>query len=337
MTDKVVASGFSLAIDKRERDIIDLLKTNTTNWLDSKGRKIEWRAEHLTVGDYIVFYNKQAVLVIERKTWTDLAASMRDGRKENIRKLTQYRDQTGTKIAYLIEGQAFPSKNAKFARIPYYNLRAHLDHLLIRDRIIELRSANHQGTIDRMFEFIKSMSSLLPVDYLPIVGGVPAIAEVATEGDHLELAQVAFKATDDEIATRLWCCIPGISHTSVRLFSGHHISELLLGQLTTEQVSKFSYGNGRVLGNKKAKKILAVAKLKNQSNKPHYLRILSSLPGISRPTAEKILEAFSMTQIMTNWTTIRPQLVELSRGKQRLGESAVATIEKFLFTPANQE
>ena len=355
-------SPFKLAIDKRERDILTVLNASPDNkYYDSKGKQITWRAEHLTIGDYIIFYNDIAVMVIERKTWTDLAASFRDGRKENIRKLKQFNEQTGAHIAYLIEGTAIPAHTNKYARIPYDNLRAHLDHLLIRDHIIELHSTNHHTTIERLFEMIKNTSTMASSEFLNISksGGLVELnehsAEVAQEvcsaevdenvrsgenakevrsGDyspsHLELAQVSFKAKESEVIDKLWCCIPGISINSVKLFRRYHISDLLLGQLPEATISKLSYGNGRTLGNKKARKIVAVAKLANRMNQSHYIRILSNIPGISRPTADKILEAYTMVQIMTDWNTIRKSLVLLSRGKSKLGESVVSTIEKYL-------
>jgi ERCC4-type nuclease len=329
-------SLFSLIIDKRERDIINILKSSNS-YYDSRKNKIEWKAEHLTIGDYIIFYNKQAIIVIERKTWTDLAASFRDGRKENIKKLKQYRNNTGAKIAYLIEGNAFPSKNTKFSRIPYINLRSHLDHLLIRDNIIELRSSNLRGTIERIFEFIKNLSTLIPEDYL---GGYNLVENqndnlVENQNDnltveHLDLAQISFKLSDNEIIERLWCCIPGISTINVKLFLNYHISDLLLGKISVLEISNLTYTNGRRLGNKKAYKIHNIHKLLNKSNQSYYLKILSTIPTISKNTAKIILETFSMKEIMTNWINIRQQLIELSRGKNKLGEKTVILIENFL-------
>lgn len=355
MANTTKPSSFTLAIDKRERDILTVLNAYIDNkYYDSKGNHITWRAEHLTIGDYIIFYNNIAVMVIERKTWTDLAASFRDGRKENIRKLKQFNEQTGAIIAYLIEGIAIPSHTNKFARIPYGNLRAHLDHLLVRDHIIELHSTNHHTTIQRLFEIIKNTSTMQTTEFLNMLksGGYSNYAEVPNPKvtnpevpntevpnlevpnpevlSHLELAQVQFKVNESEIIDKLWCIIPGITINSVKLFRRYHISDLLLGILSEATISKMSYGNGRIIGNKKARKIANIAKLENRINTQYYLRIISNIPGISRKTAEKILESFSMEKIIKDWITIRKDLVKLSRGKTKLGEHVVSTIEKYL-------
>jgi ERCC4-type nuclease len=380
-------SPFCLVADKRERDILDILKTSNPFW-DANERVINWRAEHLTIGDYIIFYKDIAIMVIERKTWNDLASSFHDGRKANINKLKQFNSQTGARISYLIEGQAFPSKTTKFSRIPYRNLRAHLDHLLVRDNIVELRSSGHHDTIDRMFELIRNLSTL-PINELIVnktIGGNHAAnkikkndvngddvendvngddvendvngndakndvngddvendtdtddeaddaddeADTDDKKNHLALAKVQFKVNEAMVIDRLWCCIPGISVNSVKLFRSFKIGDLLTGNLTVATISKLSYGNGRVFGIKKAKKIVAISKLNNHTNLRNYIRILSAIPGISRPTALKILDAFPMVRIITDWQTIRPLLVELSRGKTRLGENLVATIEHYL-------
>jgi ERCC4-type nuclease len=380
---------FTLAIDKRERAILAILSENKESRIDGYGKEIKWRAEHLTIGDYIIFYGDRALVVIERKTWTDLAASFRDGRKENIRKLNQYREQTNARVAYLIEGTAAPASTTRFARIPYRNLRAHLDHLLIRDNIIELHSTNLRSTVDRLFEFIRNISTLSVGNLVDkvnhtsapyIAGGeynynvdvsdtegrkndsnvdgaegretdfnidanvanaaaketttaaVPITPTIAST--HLELAKVQFKNDNASIIERLWCCVPAISTNSVKLFREYHIADLLLGNIAESTIAQLQYTNGRTLGAKKAKKIFAVSKLASKSNAPIYLRILSTVPSISRDTASKILAAFSMQRILTEWRMIKPDLINLSRGKTRLGTNAVATIERFLIKQA---
>lgn len=337
-------SQFTLAIDKREREILAILgavASTDNKYCDGNGRVITWRAEHLTIGDYIIFYGDVALVVIERKTWTDLAASFRDGRKENIRKLRQYREHTSAQIAYLIEGAAFPAAGTRFARIPYRNLRAHLDHLIMRDGIIELRAQTAQHTVERLFEFIRNLSTMRADELLGGAGNGRESTQIDSKcandcksdtesRDHLALAKVSFRESDAIIVDRLWCCIPNISTAVVKLFREYHIADLLLGKLSEAKLAELQYPNGRKLGTKKAKKIAAVAKLTAHSNAPVYLRILATIPSISRTTASKILEAYSMSAILTEWDTIRPQLVNLSRGKMRLGENAVAAIERFL-------
>lgn len=117
----------------------------------SEQHRILYEAKQMTVGDYAICINGQIRIIIERKTWEDLASSMRDGRKENVNKLIKLRQETGCKIIYIIEGDPCPRSNKSFGRIPYKNLLAHLDHLMIRDDIHIIHSTTCEQTAERLF------------------------------------------------------------------------------------------------------------------------------------------------------------------------------------------
>jgi len=358
---------YFIAIDKRERDILSVFD-KYPNSSDINGNPIGWRAEHLTTGDFIIFCGTQAILIIERKTWSDLAASFRDGRKHNINKLLQYRQLTGAKIAYLIEGTAFPASNAKFARIPYVNLRAHLDHLLFRDNIIELRTASLIGTVERLFQLVKNISS---IKFMPAVSIEPiaatsiepiaaaSIEPIATASiepmaasiepidanilsiamggkTNLELAQIPQQLNDTQIIEKLWKCLPQINDVNAKLFRNYHISDLLMAKLSCEQIANFSYQNGIRVGMTRAKKIYAISNMELKSNAKYYVKLLSTVPGISRTTAIRILAAYPISKILREWTDIKAELRCFNRGKKRLGNKIIANIEKYLITPHDE-
>lgn len=353
---------YSIAIDKRERDILEILNKckDSSDFKDINGQTIKWRAEHLTTGDYIIFCNNRAIVVVERKTWPDLAASFRDGRKENINKLLQYREATGSKIAYLIEGQAFPANSTRFSRMPYVNLRAHLDHLLFRDGIIELRSANHIGTIERLFQLTKNISSIkspiensIPTNTLIMAQNLteqtahritepanniteptdiltePAKTALGGKTD-LELAQVSQTLNDVQVIDKIWKCLPHINFGNAKLFKNYHISDLLLKKITQEQIANLTYQNGKRIGTGRAKKIYAISNLFQTSNEKYYIKILSAIPGISDTTAKQILSTYSISKILNEWSCIKEELEQLNKGKKRLGKKSVLSIEKFL-------
>jgi ERCC4-type nuclease len=351
---------FSLVVDKRERDIIKLLKSEYTNdtptndsgtykstCRDGYGNVIMWQEEHLTVGDYIIFHNSRALVVIERKTWVDLAASIQDGRKENVHKLLNFRRNTNAKVAYLLEGTAFPAQSTKFARIPYGNLRAHLDHLIMRDNIIELRSATHHSTIERLFEFIRNISTLesrytagdetITLDSQNDTGIDILIKEPSTipeETNHLDAAKIIHRVSDTFIFEKLWTCIPGISAKSAKLFRELRIADLIIGAISTKEIADLQYTNGRKIGTKKAKKIIQAVIAANNihSYVPSiYAKLLAAIPGISRSTAQKILDNYPMTKLVAEWNDIAPALVNMSIGKVRLGKKKVGLIQKYLF------
>ena len=90
----------------------------------------------LTVGDYaFVRDNGEIAIVVERKTLSDLAASIKDGRMENNDKLLKAREDCDCRVLYIIEGPAYPALDRKFGGIPYKCLQGKLDNLMLRDGI----------------------------------------------------------------------------------------------------------------------------------------------------------------------------------------------------------
>ena len=85
-----------LIIDNRERDLISILKPNNTANLDH--------------GDIMITYDSQVFAIFERKTLSDLAASIKDGRYHNQKKALLESYDTN-KLYYIIEGQFDYSTN----------------------------------------------------------------------------------------------------------------------------------------------------------------------------------------------------------------------------------
>ena len=64
--------NYLILIDDREKNVIPFFEK-----IDSD---IKYKIDRLTVGDYSVLYKDKILFIIERKTWVDLAASIKDGR-----------------------------------------------------------------------------------------------------------------------------------------------------------------------------------------------------------------------------------------------------------------
>jgi ERCC4-type nuclease len=140
-----------IQIDDRESAIIPLIKD--VNYVD-------YSVKRLQVGNYAIVYFGYILLIIERKTWEDLASSMRDGRKKNVKKLINVRADTDCKIAYLIEGTPCPLPNKKYGRMSSKYLQAHLDHLAFGDNIHIIHTTDKQHTADRLLELAKNLFSI---------------------------------------------------------------------------------------------------------------------------------------------------------------------------------
>jgi len=139
-----------LVIDDREKAISNLLQENS---------EIKYTVKRITIGDYSLILNDNIEMIVERKTLKDLASSILDGRKDNIAKLIELRLQTNCKIAYIIEGNT-PNYNRKINRIPYKNLLAHLDHLMMRDNVFILYTKSPEDTLERLTYLLKNISTI---------------------------------------------------------------------------------------------------------------------------------------------------------------------------------
>ncbi|NDH07927.1 hypothetical protein EBX93_18775, partial [bacterium] len=95
------------------------------------------------------------------------------GRKENVGKLLKLRELTNCKILYLIEGNPIPNDNKHYGKIPTKQLRAHLDHLMIRDSIHIINSHDQENSAKRIFELIRNFSTIKPSMFKDIIDNKP--------------------------------------------------------------------------------------------------------------------------------------------------------------------
>lgn len=87
-------SDILIQVDSRERDLYDLLKRQTDYPVSSTS---------LEIGDIMIITSEKPLLIIERKTLSDLASSNRDGRyREQRARLLSMKGQ-GISICYLLE------------------------------------------------------------------------------------------------------------------------------------------------------------------------------------------------------------------------------------------
>ena len=66
-----------LIIDNRERDLIKWFEDHNDKYNENK---IQFSKENLDLGDIIFKKNGKMVILIERKTFSDLSSSIKDGR-----------------------------------------------------------------------------------------------------------------------------------------------------------------------------------------------------------------------------------------------------------------
>jgi ERCC4-type nuclease len=339
---------FKLLIDDREKKVIPY-------FLESYDF-VELEVKRLHIGDYAITKDNEILIIIERKSWEDLSASIKDNRIENVEKLLSTREKTNCKILYLIEGKARYSASKKIARIPYKSLLAHLDHLMIRDNIHIIYSNNEEDSATRLIELCKNYISINPnkAKSVKSIGGgshdpvqeptqaiggescdpvqepTQAIGRESHDQNMADILTTVVPKSDLQIIYNIWCQIPNITTKTATIFieAGYHISDLLLGNISKMEISLLKYPNGTIIG-KRANKILQVVK-DNDINFKHYCNLMAEIPLITKKTAEVILQNNKLVDILNKKLSINELANIKKTEKAKIGNKAAGNIYKFL-------
>ena len=275
--------------------------------------------QRLTTGDFLIGYRApspvgfRALAIVERKTWADLAASIKDGRAANIEKLREFKAETGARIVYLLEGTPPKNPAMDIGGIPYKSLRAHVDHLLYTDGIIELHSSGPRASLERLIEF---------AGHLKRFATEAAVSEI----NHLESAtKKRPAATEEQISDTIWSAVRGISATSACAFRPYKIAQLFSGELDMEILSNILI-NGRRFGSARARQLLDYIETES-----FLKQVLNAVPSMG---PRRVLALMSVVgpqprRMFQEWTAIR--------ATKCISESCFATIERFLMQPQEQE
>ena len=317
-----------IIVDDRERHVVPHLEDYSHKF------NINYKVQRCQVGDYALAYKGYVLLILERKTWADLAASMRDGRKHNVKKLIAARESTNCQLAYLIEGDATPKPDKKFGRLPVKNLRAHLDHLAFRDGIHMIYSKDEEYTASRLFE--------LAQNYLTMKETIAEIDNMETS-DEKNILQEKTGSCDVAIHEQILRCLPGVGSVLSALLSENDISlySLYHELHSTEDIATIKYNTGAMIGMVKGKKIAEGTKKiidsASTANDKVKIRILSTIPLISKATAAKILDAFSFADLLDGKVELDDLAAIKRTEKTKLGKKAAENIFKHLLSRKSED
>src|SRR5271166_261645 len=169
-------SDVYLIVDSRERAV--------TPFLDAELGDHAYVVRQVNTGDYLICRKPSDPAAqpmieacIERKTHTDFAASFKDARYGNVKKMRDLRDRTGCQLYFFVEGPAFPSPNRRFARIPFANILSAITKLMVRDGVLVVQTENESHTAKRLADFLRVFASEEP--YRPSGARAPAPAPEA--------------------------------------------------------------------------------------------------------------------------------------------------------------
>lgn len=180
-----------LIIDNRERDLLELLNVEKT-------------CTNLDLGDIVLKHDGILIAVIERKTWTDLAASIKDGRYHKQKKalLENYDCKN---IYYVIEGPGdfSMSEDVCINGIDKNTLLSCIYNTSFRDKIQVFRTSGIRDTCN----FI-----------VGLINRVKEHPEKYCSGDvnKEEVVKHWVVETSEQFFMRALCQIPGVSVKSAK-------------------------------------------------------------------------------------------------------------------------
>ena len=182
-------------IDHREQSLKELFIKNNNNNI----KNIEF--SNLDHGDFIIENNEEPMLIIERKTLSDLASSIKDGRYSNqkIELMNKFNRST---IYYIIEGKFdYSDNNVSFNGLDKKTLIGSVLNTMIRDDIKVFTTTNIEDTYNLLINIYNRVSKD-PEKYMKI-----------------EEVKVIKKSTNINIFHNMLCQIPGVSNKVAGLIS----------------------------------------------------------------------------------------------------------------------
>lgn len=179
-------------------------ETIMENFPDKK-KNIIIEYSNLDIGDYHFYYNNNLVLLVERKTINDLAASIKDGRHREQKSRLETMDKS--KIIMLIEGSINkPNDSIKYNRIDPYTIISSIYNTMFRDNFHVLHTSSPEETVFCLFNYVKKLYKT-GLDFMKI-------EDKPTMEENL-IATMKLKKKDnitvDTFSISALSCIPGVS------------------------------------------------------------------------------------------------------------------------------
>jgi ERCC4-type nuclease len=309
-------SRVTIVADNRERNgaipylevcIAENNRYNSKFPVNIGGGEIHYLEKQLTIGDYCILLPGEVLaLIVERKTWKDLAASIKDGRmKGQQERLAELRDTKGCLVYFIIEGSYSYSDDHKICNIPFRNLHAKLRHNALRGFPF-FQTKTPEATAKLLVDLARDVLKLSAQGEMSFTSSEGGNENTDTSASDEPSSDIPIELktrkvhSNQDILANMWESIPGVSSkSSPILMQKYRISEIIcagekrLPNLRAE-ISELRYAGGRVFGEAMAKKILAIAEDDPGST---GVKILKCIPNITDATAQCILERYSLREL----------------------------------------
>jgi ERCC4-type nuclease len=234
---------------------------------------------------------------IERKTYTDLAASFRDGRyKSEVENMLKMRAETNCQLFFIIEGTAFPAPTSKFSRISYGCILGAINKLMLRDGIFIIQTKNEAHTAVKLHELLTTIKIIYDEETKanPVIGG----AELKATAPELKatLTKRHIKS-DKDICLRAWSSLEGISlEFSKVLITKFSMRDLIAELVPISDLTDLKTAFGRKIHKDALNSLLLI----RSGSHPRCAIMLSAIVGITFSYATYLLKAKNIKDIISD-------------------------------------
>ena len=264
----------SLIVDTRERAVIPFIEEEIKNY--------EYEVKQINTSDFLICKKEENSLKIlasiERKTHNDFAASFKDGRYNNLNKMLDLRKTTNCQLYFILEGNAFPSPNRKFSRIPFSNILSAVTKMMVKHGIFIIQTENEAHSAKRISDLIKTYDT---VDDL-------YVAQENKEICGIECSDITnrIEPREDETIINVWSKLNGISIVSAKMLSKEFsIKELAIQEVKLEKINNLKTLTGRPLNKNAINSLMSIY----SNNIDNSVKLLSGIPNISCQTIKQVL------------------------------------------------
>jgi len=271
---------YKLLIDKRERDVLKH---------EAEFTDIYYETKQMEIADYIIMNGDKIEFAIERKSWSDFASSIKDGRHNNKSKMMALRTQTNCKVFYIVEGAMITDPNRLIGRMPYRIIESAMFHMQVRDNIYIIRTMNTLDTAKSLVRFIRSLSTIKDAPKHDHEQGL--IEGAGVDGIPLALTQRVAKS-DIDIVRELWSGFRSITASS----ADYLIEQFSVGDFirkNVKDISTIKFSNGRNINKPMVRSLTNITR-------EVEIRLLSKIPMISTDTAKELLRTMRLENLLSH-------------------------------------
>lgn len=211
-----------IIIDNRERELINLLKA----FSDNNGFKFVIEVEKLDIGDIIIKDdNDNTKLIIERKTISDLAASIRDGRYKEQSYRLNGNSLHNHNIIYVIEGN-INQYSERFTKVKKSAIYTSMFSLNYYKGFSVMRTFSINETADIILNFTDKYSREKKEGFYE----KEQLLDNKSDNDYCDVVKKTKKdnITSDNIGSILLSQIPGVSVKTAGIIMKNYTSLLEL-------------------------------------------------------------------------------------------------------------